>query len=113
MSNVQVAAHYGRLVEQIKWSTTYSKRSTYLEIGHSLLEIGYSCWTLDILEKPDDFPIFVNINLFRRGHLWKSGHRHDIAANHHNELGACGQANFPDIDHVARRGSPQFRISGE
>jgi Na+/H+ antiporter NhaD/arsenite permease-like protein len=43
------------------------------------------------------------IDLVRGGHLGQSGHGHDVAADHHHELGAGRQPHFADVDHVIVR----------
>jgi len=43
------------------------------------------------------------VDLVRRGHLGQSGHGHDVAADHHHELGARREPHFAHVDHVIGR----------
>jgi Na+/H+ antiporter NhaD/arsenite permease-like protein len=43
------------------------------------------------------------IDLGGRGHLRQPRHGHDVAADHHHELGARGEPDLADVDHVVGR----------
>src|SRR6185369_18020933 len=39
-------------------------------------------------EEPGDLPVVGDVDRARARHLGQAGHRHDVAADHHDELGA-------------------------
>src|SRR6267378_788272 len=63
-------------------------------------------------EQPDDLAV-DQVDLDRGRHLGKPGHRHDIPADHHDELGPRRQPHLAHVDDVVRGGGPQLRIGRE
>src|SRR6266850_1883697 len=63
-------------------------------------------------EQADDFAVH-QIDLVRRRHLRQPRHRHDVAADHHHELGARREPYLPDVDDVGTRRRAQLRIGGK
>src|SRR6267154_1058987 len=63
-------------------------------------------------EQSDDFPV-DEVDLDRRRHLREPRHRHDIPADHHDELGARRQPHFAHVDDVVGRCRAQLRIGRE
>ena len=49
-----------------------------------------------LLEQPFDLALIVQHDRFGRRYSWKSGHRHDLAADHDDESGAGTQAHLAD-----------------
>src|SRR4051812_27280679 len=62
-----------------------------------------------ILEQTYDLAV-DEVDLVRRRHLGQARHGHDVAADHHYELGARRQAHFAHVYHVVRRRAPQRSI---
>src|SRR6267142_5304125 len=63
-------------------------------------------------EQPDHLPV-DEVDFDRRWDLGQSRHGHDVAADHHDELGARREAHLAHIDHVIDRCSPQLRVGRE
>src|SRR5882762_7129405 len=63
-------------------------------------------------EQADDFAV-DQIDFVRRRDLRQPGHGHDVAADHHHELGAGGEAHLADVDHVAVGRAAGRGIGGE
>src|SRR5262245_14267501 len=63
-------------------------------------------------EQPDDLPV-DQVDLHRRRHLGQARHGHDVAADHHDELGACRETHFAYVDDVVRGRRAQLRVGRE
>src|SRR5574339_645241 len=65
------------------------------------------------LEEADDLAVFIKIDTRGRRHLRQSRHRHDVAAEHDDELRAGGESHLADIDGVPEWRAAQLRIGRE
>src|SRR6267154_479088 len=63
-------------------------------------------------EQSDDLAV-DQVDLDRGRHFGKPGHRHDIPADHHHELGPCRQPHLAHVDDVVRGRGPQLRLGRE
>src|SRR6185312_4975595 len=65
------------------------------------------------LEQPYDLAARIDVDRVGGRHLRQARHRHDVPADHYDELGPGCQAHFPDVHHVVRGSTAQLRIGGE
>ena len=56
--------------------------------------------TRPLSEQTDDLPLIVDIDLLGGRDFRQSGHGHDVAADHDDELGAGREPDLADVDHV-------------
>src|SRR5207247_945693 len=65
-----------------------------------------------ILEQAHNLAV-DQVDLVRRRHLGQTRHGHDVAADHHHELGAGGESYLADVDRVSGGRGAQLRIGRE
>src|SRR5258708_35658691 len=68
---------------------------------------------MTLLEQPDDLSVVVHVDRAGRRDLGQARHRHDVAADHHHEFRASGEAHLSHVHDVARGPSAQRRIVRE
>src|SRR5439155_11133602 len=66
-----------------------------------------------IYSRTDRRPSVHQVDLACSRHLRQTRHGHDVAADHHHELGAGGESYFPDVDDMPGRRGAQLRIGRE
>ena len=67
----------------------------------------------DRSEKPNHLAVLIDIDFFGTRYFRQTRHRHDVTANHHNELRTRCQSYFSDIDHMPAGCATQRGIRAE
>src|SRR6185437_3790405 len=65
------------------------------------------------LKQPYDLATRVDVDRVGCRHLRQARHGHDVAADHDDELGTGGQADFADVHYVVRGRTAKLRVGGE
>src|SRR6185503_928963 len=63
-------------------------------------------------EQTHDLAVRTDVDRIRRRHLRKSGHRHDLAADGDDELGARREPHFANVERMIRGRTLRIRVGG-